>query len=221
MANQQSRRIGLFGGTFDPVHIGHLRSALEIAEQLRFDELRLLPAARPPHKDSPQVSALQRLEMVRLAVEGVELLQVDDREFHRERPSYTIDTLESVRAELAPQDTLFLLIGWDAFCGLPTWHRWEELLQHCHLVVLQRPDADSEAPEELRDLLAARSVADPNALSGPAGQVTFVWQTPLAISATQIRGLLAQGRSVRFLVPDAVLNYIETHGLYRASPEQR
>ncbi|WP_121412093.1 nicotinate-nucleotide adenylyltransferase, partial [Pseudomonas aeruginosa] len=208
------KRIGLFGGTFDPVHIGHMRSAVEMAEQFALDELRLLPNARPPHRETPQVSAAQRLAMVERAVAGVERLTVDPRELKRDKPSYTIDTLESVRAELAADDQLFMLIGWDAFCGLPTWHRWEALLDHCHIVVLQRPDADSEPPESLRDLLAARSVADPQALKGPGGQITFVWQTPLAVSATQIRALLGAGRSVRFLVPDAVLNYIEAHHLY-------
>ncbi|HCE6997450.1 TPA: nicotinate-nucleotide adenylyltransferase [Pseudomonas aeruginosa] len=210
------KRIGLFGGTFDPVHIGHMRSAVEMAEQFALDELRLLPNARPPHRETPQVSAAHRLAMVERAVAGVERLTVDPRELQRDKPSYTIDTLESVRAELAADDQLFMLIGWDAFCGLPTWHRWEALLDHCHIVVLQRPDADSEPPESLRDLLAARSVADPQALKGPGGQITFVWQTPLAVSATQIRALLGAGRSVRFLVPDAVLNYIEAHDLYRA-----
>lgn len=108
------------------------------------------------------------------------------------------------------------MLGWDAFCGLPSWHRWEELLLHCHLLVLQRPDADMEAPEALRDLLAARSVSDPQALCGPGGQIAFVWQTPLEISATQLRERLAQGRSIRFLVPDSVLAYIQAHGLYLA-----
>ncbi|AYF88573.1 nicotinate-nucleotide adenylyltransferase [Pseudomonas sp. JS3066] len=211
------KRIGLFGGTFDPVHIGHLRSAVEVAEQFGFDELRLIPSARPPHRDSPRVSATQRLEMVQLAVGGVAPLVVDDRELKRERPSWTIETLESLRAELGTDDQLFLLVGWDAFCGLPSWHRWSELLDHCHILVLQRPDADSEAPEDLRDLLAARSAVDPQSLQGAAGQIAFVWQTPLAISATQIRQLLGEGRSVRYLVPDAVLAYIHAHDLYRAT----
>ncbi len=211
------RRIGVLGGTFDPVHIGHLRGALEVAELMGLDELRLTPSARPPHREAPQVSAVDRLAMVECAVAGVVPLVVDDRELQRDKPSYTIDTLELMRAELAAEDRLFLLLGWDAFCGLPTWHRWEELLQHCHILVLQRPDADSEPPDALRNLLAARSVSDPLALQGPGGQITFVWQTPLAVSATQIRNLLASGKSVRFLVPDAVLAYIDAHGLYRAS----
>ena len=210
-------RIGVLGGTFDPVHIGHLRGGLEVAELMQLDELRLTPNARPPHRDTPQVSALDRLAMVECAVAGVATLVVDSRELQRDTPSYTIDTLELMRADLAADDQLFLLLGWDAFCGLPTWHRWEDLLLHCHILVLQRPDADSEPPDALRNLLAARSVSDPLALKGPGGQIAFVWQTPLAVSATQIRQLLASGKSVRFLVPDAVLAYIDAHGLYRAS----
>ncbi|MCI8211713.1 nicotinate-nicotinamide nucleotide adenylyltransferase [Pseudomonas sp. S25] len=210
------KRIGILGGTFDPVHIGHLRGALEVAALLELDELRLTPSARPPHRDMPSVSAEDRLAMVECAVAGVTPLTVDDRELKRDKPSYTIDTLVSMRAELAAEDQLFLLLGWDAFCGLPTWHRWEELLEHCHIVVLQRPDADSESPDAMRNLLAARAVSDPKALKGPGGHITFVWQTPLSVSATQIRQLLASGKSVRFLVPDAVLAYIEEHGLYRA-----
>jgi len=193
------RRIGILGGTFDPVHIGHLRGALEVAEMFDLDELRLIPNARPPHRETPSCSAEDRLAMVRLAVADLPPLAVDARELERDRPSYTLDTLISLR------------------CGLPTWHRWEELLDYCHILVLQRPDAGSEAPQALQDLVAARSVPDPQALAGAAGQIAFVWQTPLEVSATQIRQLLASGKSVRFLVPDAVLAYINAHGLYRAS----
>lgn len=214
-----ARRIGLLGGTFNPVHIGHLRGALEVAEFMALDELRLIPSARPPHREAPQATAEQRLAMVELAVAGEPRLAVDDRELKRDKPSFTYDTLESVRGELAADDQLFLLLGWDAFCGLPTWHRWQELLVHCHILVLQRPDADSEPPEALRDLLAARSVTDPQGLVGPSGQISFIWQTPLAVSATLVRQLLVQGRSVRFLLPDAVLAYIHAHDLYRAKTD--
>ncbi|MDG1583101.1 nicotinate-nucleotide adenylyltransferase [Pseudomonas sp. GOM6] len=209
-----ARRIGILGGTFNPVHIGHLRAALEVAEYMGLDELRLIPSARPPHREAPLVSAEQRLAMVELAVAGEVQLRVDDRELQRDKPSFTYDTLESVRGELSTEDQLFLLLGWDAFCGLPSWYRWQELLEHCHILVLQRPDADSEPPEALRDLLAARSENDPLSLAGPGGQISFIWQTPLAVSATQVRQLLAQGRSVRYLVPDAVLAYIQAQGLY-------
>ncbi len=212
----QPKRVGIFGGTFDPVHIGHLRAALEVAELLELEELRLIPSARPPHRRMPSSSAQDRLAMVCCAVQDLPPLLVDDRELTRDKPSFTIDTLESLRAELGHDCSLYLILGWDAFCGLPSWHRWGELLEHCHILVLQRPDADSEAPEALRNLLAGRSVADPKALGGPGGQITFIWQAPLAISATHIRQLLARGRSVRFLVPDAVLAYIKAHGLYPA-----
>ncbi len=211
------QRIGILGGTFDPVHIGHLRGALEVAEMFGLDEVRLVPNFRPPHRETPNSSAQHRLAMVRLAVDDLPLLAVDARELERDEPSYTIDTLESLRSELAADDQLFLILGWDAFCGLPGWHRWDELLEHCHVLVMQRPDADSEAPEALRDLLAARSVSDPQALTGSGGQISFVWQAPLGVSATRIRQFLASGRSVRFLVPDSVLAYINAHGLYRAS----
>jgi len=211
------RRIGVLGGTFDPVHIGHLRGAVEVAETLGLDEVRLVPNFRPPHRETPNSSARDRLAMVRLATRELPLLVVDSRELERDKPSYTLDTLESLREELEADDQLFLIMGWDAFCGLPSWHRWDELLDHCHILVMQRPDADSEAPEALRDLLAARNVNDPLALAGSSGQIAFVWQAPLGVSATRIRQFLASGRSVRFLVPDAVLAYINAHGLYRAS----
>ena len=212
-----AKRIGMLGGTFDPVHIGHLRSALEVAESYALDQLLLIPSARPPHRATPQDSAQQRLAMVQLAVAGVDLLSVDDRELRRDKPSWSIDTLLSLRAELDEQDQLLLILGWDAFCGLPSWHRWDELLEHCHILVLQRPDADIEAPQALRDLVAAKSVSGPQTLQGPSGQIAFVWQTPLAISATQIRHLLATQRCVRYLVPDAVFNYIYAHRLYQMS----
>lgn len=210
-----SKRIGILGGTFDPIHIGHLRAALEAAEWLALDEVLLIPSARPPHRDTPQVSAEQRLEMVRLAVANVPLLRVDDRELRRNRPSWTIETLESVRAEYGAEVSLFLLLGWDAFCGLATWHRWQELLTHCHIAVLQRPDFSAETVPALRDFIAAHETP-PSAVTGNAGRLTFIQQAPLAVSATTIRRLLAAGRSVQFLVPDAVLHYLHTHGLYRA-----
>ncbi|MFJ3008064.1 nicotinate-nicotinamide nucleotide adenylyltransferase, partial [Pseudomonas fluorescens] len=124
------RRIGVLGGTFDPVHIGHLRGALEVAEALTLDELRMMPSARPPHRDTPQVSAQDRLAMVECAVAGVPPLVVDARELQRDKPSWTIDTLELMRAEMAAETQVFLLLGWDAFWGLPTWHRWVVWLQH-------------------------------------------------------------------------------------------
>ena len=210
------RRVGLLGGTFDPVHFGHLRSAVEVCEQLQLDELRLIPSARPPHRGMPGATAAQRLRMVELALGQGGGLQVDDRELQRERPSYTVETLESLRQELGSDVALFMVLGWDAFCGLPSWHRWESLLELANLVVLQRPDYDLEVPEVLKDLLAARSADQPERSHG---QIICLSQTPLAISATHIRTLVGSGASPRFLLPDAVLDYIENEGLYRPSIE--
>ena len=210
-----SRRIGLLGGTFDPIHYGHLRGALEVRDCLALDELRLIPSARPPHRDQPGASADQRLEMVRLAVGEHSGLRVDDRELRRDAPSFTADTLESLRSELGNTVTLFMIVGWDAFCGLPGWHRWEALLQLASLVVLQRPEQNQDLPEVLKDLLAARAISDPRQANARHGQILCLSQTPLAISATHIRTLIAGGQSPRFLLPDAVLDYIETNGLYR------
>lgn len=202
------------GGTFDPIHIGHLRAALEVLELLKLDQLRLIPSARPPHRSSPADRSLHRLHMAELAVRGLDKICVDNREFLRDRPSYTVETLTSLRTELGNEVQLLLLLGWDAYCALPNWHRWEELLQLCHILVLQRPDANQKEPELLRDVRALRTSSDPLWLRGPAGQISFIWQTPLEISATQIRELCRVGRSIRFLVPDQVLAYINEHHLY-------
>lgn len=214
-----TRRIGLLGGTFDPIHYGHLRSALEVREWLELDELRLIPSARPPHRDVPGATAHQRLDMVNLAAAKETGLKVDDRELRRDRPSFTVETLESLRAEIGDDVALFMVVGWDAFCGLPGWHRWDELLGLASLVVLQRPDYDLDPPEVLKDLMAARSVSEPSQARAPSGEIICLAQTPLAISATHIRALVNTGRSPRFLLPDAVLGYIETHGLYRPNDE--
>ena len=133
------------------------------------------------------------------------------------QPSYTIDTLVSLCRELAPDDQLFLLLGWDAFAGLPSWHLWQQLLNHCHLLVLQRPDAETALAPQLQAWLAAHQVETIAALTGPSGHVGLIQQTPLAVSASHIRQLLGSGKSARFFVPDAVLAYIHAQGLYPAS----
>lgn len=208
-------KIALLGGTFNPIHIGHLRSAIEVIETLALDELRLIPNALPPHRELPNVSADQRLEMVRIATANIPKLVVDDRELRRNKPSYTIDTLLSIHAELAPNDQLFFVMGWDAFCSLPTWYRWQELLNHCHIIVLQRPYLSVKIPRELKDFLKGKLVADVSCFTKLNGQVLFLQQAVLDISSTQIRQSLAQAKSVQFLVTDKVLSYINEHRLYQ------
>ncbi|QKT03098.1 nicotinate-nucleotide adenylyltransferase [Ectothiorhodospiraceae bacterium 2226] len=211
--------IGLLGGTFDPVHYGHLRPALEAVETLALDELRLIPAARPPHRAAPAAPATERVAMVSLAVAGESRFRVDARELSRTGPSYTVDTLESLRAEVGTTP-LVLLLGMDAFLGLHTWHRWERLAALAHLAVMTRPGAapaeDMAAP--LRPLWAAR-VRDAAALRArPAGHLITLQVTALGISASQLRAQAAAGRSLRFLTPDAVCEHIAHHGLYRPAP---
>ncbi|WJW74879.1 nicotinate-nucleotide adenylyltransferase [Thiohalobacter sp. IOR34] len=209
--------IGIYGGTFDPVHFGHLRTALEVAELLELDELRLLPAGRPPHRPPPQATTAQRLQMLRLALAGQARLGLDPRELQRPGPSYMVDTLASLRAELGTRP-LALILGQDAFLGLDRWHRWRELPDLAHLVVMTRPGGDWPQGGELGALFEARRSQDPAALrAAAAGRIWCCPVRQLEISASGIRALCAAGRSPRYLLPDAVLGYIEAEGLYQDS----
>jgi len=208
--------VAMLGGTFDPIHHGHLRTALELRDRLQTDQLRLIPCHRPPHRELPQISAAQRLAMVRLGVDGEPGLQVDDRELRRDRPSYSVDTLQSLRAELGVDCSLVMVIGSDALLGLNRWHRWQQLLQLAHLVVVARPGWCLADDHPLASWVAQHRVECVAALrAAPNGGVLWQQLTPLAISATQIREELRAGRSPRYLLPDAVLAYIDAHGLYR------
>lgn len=207
--------IGIFGGTFDPVHFGHLRAAVEAREKLALSELRLLPAGCPPHRDTPGASPEQRLEMLRLAVACCDELRVDDREVRRPGFSYMVDTLAEIRRESGALPVL-LVVGQDAANALDGWHRWRELFELAHLVVMRRPDAHFECRGELRAEFERRRVHEADRLHGaPAGGVLSVELTQLDISSTDIRERLAHGRSPRYLLPDAVLDYIRSQGLYR------
>ncbi|HEY6940916.1 nicotinate-nucleotide adenylyltransferase [Dokdonella sp.] len=199
------RPLALFGGTFDPVHNAHLRVAWEAAEALDAD-VRLLPASAPPHRDPPRANAEQRAALVRAALAGQQRLVLDTRELRRGGPSYTIDTLAEVRGEIGAERPLVLLVGADAFAGLATWHRWRELFDFAHIGVLTRPGHEAGAlPTELRTKIASRRCADAASLrESPAGRVLAIAVTPLEISASQVRALLAAGREPRWLVPDAL-----------------
>lgn len=209
------RPLGILGGTFDPIHFGHLRVAWEAAETLDA-ELLMLPAAVPPHRPQPGASAAQRLAMLEAALAGQQRLRADPRELRRAGPSYTIDTLLELRNEVGRARPLVLLVGADAFAGLSTWHRWRELFDHAHVGVLTRPGHGGVFEAELAGEWFARRVDAPATLrEAPAGRILPIPVTPLDISASAIRGLLAAGRSPRYLVPDAVLALIERDGLYR------
>lgn len=214
--------IGLLGGTFDPIHIGHLRLAEEARESLGLAELRLVPAGEPPHRGTPRCPAEHRLAMARLAVADNPLLTVDDCEVHSDGPSYTVLTLERLRAQVGPAQPLVLILGADAFEGLPSWHRWQELFGLAHIAVANRPGYaphgrrwPSVLSPELDAACRGRRLSHPDQLrAAPAGALLPFDMTPLAISATHIRELLAQGHSARYLLPAPVLDYIAAHSLY-------
>lgn len=214
-----SEPLGLFGGTFDPVHFGHLRLAEEAIVHLGLGGVRWLPAGQPPHRGVPQVTAEQRLAMVRLATAGNERFAVDAGEVEAAAPSYTVHTLERLRAELGVTQPLVLLVGADAFAGLATWHRWRDIFALAHVAVSHRPGfpvETSSLPHELATEFNDRRLGHAGDLKAmPGGGIVTFAMTQLAISATQIRKLLSNGLSARYLLPDSVLDYIRTHSLYR------
>ena len=204
--------IGILGGTFDPVHFGHLRTGLDVVEQLSLDQLRLIPCAIPPHRIEPVANAKQRRMMLELAIKNHPKLLVDDRELSREGPSYTVDTLLSLREDF-PDTPLFLLMGTDAFCSLPSWSRWQEIIDLAHIVVMQRADEAFLLSDELQAFYDKHQ-AKPADIELNAGKIWSVPVTQMSISATAIREALEQGRDVRYLLPDAVISLIEQLGLY-------
>lgn len=211
--------IGLFGGTFDPVHFGHLRPALELQQSIGLDEVRLLPSHVPPHRSQPHATPQQRLAMLNAAIAGVPAFTVDTREFEREGPSYTLDTLQSLRAELAGT-SLCLVIGMDAFREFSSWHRWREILEYSHLVVMTRPGMSLPEQGELADFISLHRVADAATLrSRASGLLLFHPVTQLEISGTQIRKLLASGKRADFLLPKSVLELIYREALYGAGKQ--
>ena len=209
--------IGIFGGTFDPIHFGHLRLAEEMVAALGLSRVLFIPAGQPPHREAPRIAAAHRLEMVRRAIAGNPFFAVDAREVQRAQPSYTVESLTSLRDELGPAQPLWLLLGADAFLGLASWHHWQRLFGLANIAVVTRPGARVLQPDAMQEPLKSevlnRQVADHTA-AGPAGSVWFQHMTPLEISATAIRETLSRQGSVRYLLPDTVLNYIYEHQLY-------
>ncbi len=207
--------VGVFGGTFNPVHYGHLRSAIELVERLGLEQLNLMPSATPPLRAEPLCSAEHRAAMVSLAVEGEPRLRCDRRELARSGNSYTIDSLMELRAELGPQRSLCMVLGCDAVLAINRWHRWQELLDWAHVVVIARPGWDFPQQGEIAEWLQDNSLPNLQALSDrPGGGILIEELRPLAISSTEVREVFAQGKSARYLMPQAVLDYIHDNNLY-------
>ncbi len=206
--------IGVFGGTFDPIHYGHLRTAFELQSLLRLGEVRFVPAGDPPHRAAPLADAGMRLAMVSAAISGQPGFVADDREVRRQGPSYTLTTMAELRQEF-PATSLCLLIGMDAFLGLSEWHRWQEILPLTHIVVAHRPGWRTPSAGVLGDLLTERRAGSAAELhEQPAGRILVQPVTQLEISSTELRDIVGSGRDPRYLVPDAVREMIQDTGCY-------
>lgn len=206
--------IGIFGGTFDPIHNGHLRTAFELREALRLAEVRFLPAGNPPHRDQTQATAEMRLAMVRAAVEDEPGFLVDDREVRRTGLSYSVDTLTELRSE-HPDRSLCLLLGMDAFLGLPGWHRWREILDLAHVIVAHRPGWKAPTQGPLGEVMVDHGTGTVRELHElVAGRVYVHAVTQLEISSTELRQLIGRGRDPRYLVPDSVCRVLRDTGWY-------
>jgi nicotinate-nucleotide adenylyltransferase len=211
--------LGLFGGTFDPIHFGHLRLATELAEAFHLDRVNFVPAGLPYHRGrEAHATNDERLTMVKLAIGRDARFDVDDRELRREGATYTYDTLAEVRKERGPDTPLVFLTGSDAFARIATWHRWQELFGLAHFVVaIRADDADWQAkgPGVFPEPVWPRITLNPRELlSAPSGKVMTYFMTPIAISSTAMRNLAAAGASIRYLTPDPVVEYVRSHRLY-------
>ncbi|MBL0163585.1 MAG: nicotinate-nucleotide adenylyltransferase [Xanthomonadales bacterium] len=205
MTDHQERPLAILGGTFDPVHLGHLRVAWEAAELLGAD-VHLVPANVPPHRPQPVASAEQRVAILRAALQGQDRLVLDQRELRRQGPSYSVDTLIELRNEVGPSRAVVLLVGADAFSGLPSWHRWRDLFDLAHIGVLSRAGhAITESPELAAQTRGRRNRGLSAVLKTAAGAVIDIQVSALEISATHIRDELAAGRQPRYLVPSSLL----------------
>lgn len=210
-----SEVIALFGGTFDPVHIGHLHAVSDAAKQVGLTKVRLLPCHIPPHKSGPKVSAEHRLAMLELVCRDWPLFSVDKRELERDTPSYTVETLRQFR-QASPKAALIFIIGMDSLKSLDSWYHWPELLKLCHLLVCQRGDCPAEFNPTIQALLAQHQTDNPERLKDtPYGHILLAETREVSQSSTALRQTLAQGREPD-LLPPAVLAYIQQHKLYQA-----
>jgi nicotinate-nucleotide adenylyltransferase len=211
--------LGILGGTFDPIHLGHLRTAEEIGQRLCLEKVYLIPSASPPHKDGNQVTPFQhRLAMTRLAAEESPLIEALDIEGRRPGPSYSVETLKELHRMFGPEPTVYFILGLDAFLELRTWREYQRLFEYAHFVVISRTGyAKEDAGPLLLDLgFDGDKGKQANLFSGPDSKtLRFEDTTIIDISSTRIREMVFRGRSLRFLVPESVKEYISREGLYR------
>jgi len=208
------QRIGIMGGTFDPVHLAHLRVAMDVQADLQLDQVRFVPNRCPPHRADPAASIDQRLVMLETVLAEHESFVLDKREIERSGPSYMVDTLASLKADF--DASICLILGTDAFYALRTWHQWEQLWDFAHIVVAHRPAA-GDMPDDLAEIIAHRQVETVDELfKQSAGRFYFCPVTQLDISASRIRKMVANGKDIKYLTPEGVIRYIRKQNLYNA-----
>jgi len=207
--------IGILGGTFDPIHFGHLRTALDVQQRLSLDEVRFIPCGEPAHRNKPIAEPLQRLAMVRAAIAGQKKFTVDDREIRRDGPSYMVDTLTSLKQDFKDH-SLCLILGTDAFNGLAQWYQWEKIFDLANIVVMRRPDIDGRSTinKQLFKLIKHRLLDADHLKRKQNGGISFVPVTQLEISATEIRQQWQQCNDIQFFLPDSVLTLIQQQNIY-------
>lgn len=211
----QRKAIGVFGGTFNPIHFGHLRMALELKQCLSLHEMRLMPAHKPPHRDEPVIASHDRAKMVELAIEDCEDLTLDTRELLRDSPSYTYETLRDLREECGDQTALCFAVGMDSLVNLHTWYRWKDILQLAHIIVAARPGWDMPVDGPVFDIVKKYQTEPGQLLETSAGSIVIQQLTLLPVSSTAIRQLILRGESPQYLLPDKVWQYIADNRLYR------
>jgi nicotinate-nucleotide adenylyltransferase len=206
---------GIFGGTFDPIHIGHIEPVIEAAKQVNIDKIALTPCHIPTHKNVSNTASQHRLEMVKLVCQQYPLFYPDDREIKRAKPTYTIDTLRELR-EQYPTRPLCFFIGMDSLLSINRWYQWEVLFNFCHFVVCQRPGNTTEFPKEIHDLLRCRQISDATELhKSLAGKIYIAPTKKIALSSTTLRQHLQDNLPVDNLIPESVINYIQQYKLYQ------
>lgn len=207
--------IAVLGGTFDPVHFGHLRSAIAVRDALSVQEVRMIPSLSAPHREPPESSADHRAAMLRAALEGEQGIVVDERELYRDGPSYTVDTLRSLRSEVGADTAIYFVMGADAFQTLDQWHRWQEIIELAHIVVLKRPGFPQAIPDEIQSWMSEKAIVSGATLANsPNGHVVFLELEQVPVSSTLVRRAIHQGDSTDEMLPTSVIQYIRCNSLY-------
>ncbi len=207
--------IAILGGTFDPVHLGHLRLAIDLAENLGLQEVRLMPSFQPVHRDSPTATEKQRLTMLQLAVEDIKELSVDDRELQRKGPSYTLLSLQEIRKEIGSEQPIFFILGDDAFNQFDSWYQWQEIINYAHLLIAIRPGSHSKTSQQINDFIKDNEYKGDGYPATNCGSVIRINNPILDIASSDIRKRIGENKNIRYLLPAKVCEYIEQQKIYR------